>query len=40
MSIVARTLAVLSVLLTLATVAIWGVQSLPIGFEDTLVFGG
>src|SRR5215475_3898806 len=40
MLIVARMLAVLSVLFTLMAIEIWGVQYLPIGFEATLVLGG
>jgi hypothetical protein len=40
MLIIARTLAVLSVLLTLVAIEILGVQYLPIGFEATGVFGG
>jgi hypothetical protein len=40
MLIIARTLAVLSVLLTLAAIEILRLQYLPIGFEATLVFGG
>jgi hypothetical protein len=38
--IIARTLAVLSVLFTLAAIEIIGLQYLPIGFEATGVFGG
>ena len=40
MLIIARTLAVLSVLLTLVAIEIIGLQYLPIGFEATGVFGG
>ena len=40
MLIIARTLAVLSVLLTLVAIEIVHVQYLPIGFEATGVFGG
>jgi len=40
MLIIARTLAVLSVLFTLAAIEIIVVRYLPIGFEATLVFGG
>jgi hypothetical protein len=40
MLIIARTLAVLSVLLTLVAIEIIGVQYVPIGFEATGVFGG
>lgn len=39
-STLAQTLAVLSILSTLAVVEIWGVQYRPIGFEATLVLGG
>jgi len=35
MLIVARALAVLSILLTVAAIAIWGVRYLLIGFEAT-----
>jgi hypothetical protein len=38
--IIARTLSVLSVLLTLVAIEIIGLQYLPIGFEATGVFGG
>ena len=37
---IARTLAVLSLLFTLAAIEIIGLQYLPIGFEATGVFGG
>ena len=40
MLIVARTLSMLSVLLTLVAIEIIGLQYLPIGFEATGVFGG
>jgi len=40
MLMVARALAVLSILLTLAAIEIWGVRYLPIGFEATGVLGG
>src|SRR5262245_24027983 len=40
MLIIARTLAVLSVLLTLAVIEILRLGYLPIGFEATLVLGG
>jgi hypothetical protein len=40
MLIIARTLAVLSVLFTLAAIEIIGLQYLPIGFEATGVLGG
>ena len=40
MLIVARALAVLSILLTVAAIAIWGVRYLLIGFEATGVLGG
>jgi len=40
MLIIARTLAVLSVLFTLVAIEIIGVRYLPIGFEATGVFGG
>ena len=40
MLIIARTLAVLSVLLTLVAIEIIAVQYLPIGFEATGVLGG
>ena len=40
MLIIARTLAGLSVLFTLAAIEIIGLQYLPIGFEATGVFGG
>jgi len=39
MLIIARTLVVLSVLLTLAAIEIWRVQYFPIGFEATGVLG-
>jgi hypothetical protein len=40
MLIIARTLAVLSILFTLVAIEIIGLQYLPIGFEATGVFGG
>jgi hypothetical protein len=40
MLIIARALAVLSVLLTLVAIEIIGLQYVPIGFEATEVFGG
>ena len=40
MLIIARALAVLSVLLTLVAIEIIGLQYVPIGFEATGVFGG
>ena len=40
MLIIARALAVLSVLLTLVAIEIIGLQYVPIGFEATLVFDG
>jgi hypothetical protein len=40
MLIIARTLAVLSVLFTLVAIEIIGLHYLPIGFEATGVFGG
>jgi len=40
MLMVARALAVLSILLTVAAIEIWGVRYLPIGFEATGVLGG
>jgi len=40
MLIIARMLAVLSVLFTLAAIEIIGLQYLPMGFEATGVFGG
>ena len=40
MLIIARTLAMLSVLFTLVAIEIIGVQYLPVGFEATGIFGG